>query len=207
MTRLIIPAAGLGSRMNMPNNQSKELLINPYTNEPLIEYSLDLADHFGISPLVITRIEKQDLIQYCAVRGIETMIIGVKGEWANTVLQSKAWWDDDNILVLPDTIFNDEYETIKNIKNGLNLGNNAVFALHRVRDVSNWGYINNYEITEKPIGNISVGFAWGLIGFKKTYGEKLFSALQTKNNPLQLENCGFTYLQSFNDLTRTGKIG
>lgn len=205
--RMIIPCAGFGTRMSMNPNQSKELLL--YQGKPLIENALQLAQIFNIKPLVITRIEKQDLIQYCAENDIETQIIDVRGEWADTILQSKPWWEEDNILVLPDTVFDPAHDTIYDILEGLELGNNAVIALHDVKDVSQWGYVTNYTITEKPqfiTRGIVSGNAWGVIGFKKTYGEELFSAMTKRNNALQLKNVGFTYLEGFRDLTRTGKI-
>ena len=201
--RLIIPCAGLGSRMKMPANQSKELLL--YNGKPLIENALELAKYFQISPLVITRKEKTDLIQYCAERGIETLIIEVQGEWASTILQSKDYWDEDNILILPDTIFDYGVNAFRDIEQGLSLGNNAVFALHNVPDRQNWGIVSQYTVTEKPAES-GPGLAWGLIGFKKKYGELLFYYMQRKNNPLNLRDCGFTYLKNFKDVTRTGKL-
>lgn len=203
MSRLIIPCAGFGTRMSMEKNKSKELLL--YQGGPLIEFSLDLAKDFDLNPLVITRAEKIDLIDYCEKNEIETQIIEVNGEWADTVLQSAPHWEEDNILILPDTIFNPSYSPINDILHSLEIGSNAIFALHHVEDSSKWGIIKDYTLFEKPDFN-GPGLAWGLIGFKKEYGLELFSNCQ-KGKSFKLENCGFTYLDEFKDLTRTGKIG
>ncbi len=135
---MIIPCAGYGTRMNMPIGQSKELLLDKAGNH-LIEFYLNHCPHFNITPLVITRKEKTDLIAYCESNHIETLIIEPKGEWNDTVLASSLLWDEDNILVLPDTRFNSPRTAISDIKKGLELGNQAVIGLHKVDDVSKWG--------------------------------------------------------------------
>lgn len=202
MTRLILPCAGYGTRMQMSLDKSKELL--EYKGKPLIEFSLSLAATFDLTPLVITRAEKQDLIQYCKEREIETKIIEVSGEWPDTILKSQDKWTNDNILMLPDTVFDPEEETIASLIMGLRLGNNAVFALHKVEDPSKWGVIDDYVLHEKPT-HLTKGYAWGVIGFKGSYGKTIFSHC-SKKYPLILHNTGFTYMNNFKDLTRTGKI-
>jgi len=201
--KLILPCAGFGVRMGMEPNKSKELL--DYHGKPLIENSLLFSKLYSdITPVVITRKEKTDLIDYCNNKNICTEIIEVEGEWADTVLKSKRYWEEDNLLILPDTVFDPFLTSITEIRSGLDLGNNAVFALHIVGDPWNWGTILNYTLREKS-PSIHPCYAWGIIGFKKDYGEQLFSNCK-KGKELKLENCGFTYLNSFKDLTRTGKI-
>lgn len=200
--RLILPCAGYGTRMNTPINKSKELLLKD--GRPLIQYSLDLAIACRLDPLVVTRAEKTDLIEYCRLWNIETQIIEVEGEWANTVLKSAPNWAENNILVLPDTVFSPPITTTQQISAGLWLGNNAVFALHEVQDPHKWGIVADYKLYEKPVLG-HPAYAWGLIGFKAEYGKKLF-ANSGKGSVFPLENCGFTYLDYFQDLTRTGTI-
>ena len=200
--RLILPSAGFGTRMNMPIDQSKELLL--YNGKPLIEFSLGLAKYFNLRPLVITRKEKTDLIQYCDEKNIDIEIITPEGEWANTVLMSEPFWEKDNILVLPDTFFTDVNWVFNNIINDLQIGQvSASFAVHKVEDSSKWGVIKDDRLYEKP-DFTDPGLAWGIIGFKKDYGKVLFENCQ-KGKFIELTNYNIVKLESFEDLTRNGK--
>lgn len=213
--KCIVPCAGFGTRMSMAKDCSKEMLPDPgYKHQPIIQYVLDLCEAFKLEPLVITRKEKQDLRQYLFDKQVDFIDIDVKGEWNESVLASKELWAENNLLILPDTRFY-SYKCIEDIQRGLELGNNAVMALHEVTDPSKWstwGMIFNNHIYEKP--NLTdyywyenytkepeMKWAWGLIGFKDTYGQELFSNIQC----LELKNVGFTYLTKFEDITRGTK--
>lgn len=196
--RLILPCAGFGTRVNMPPDQSKELLL--YEGKPLIEFSLELARKYGLAPLVITRKEKTDLIEYCEKLTIETQIIEVEGEWADTVLKSEPYWEDNNILILPDTIFHNKWFAMDIINDSLITGLNASFALHKVENSSKWGIIRENRLYEKPQFD-DQALAWGLMGFKKDYGKQLFSSCH-KGGCFILNNYSTMLLESFEDLTR-----
>lgn len=202
--RMILPAAGFGTRAKMKKNQSKELLINPSTKKPLIQYHLDIAQQYMLDPLVITRKEKKDLISFCKKNKIDYQVITPEGEWSNTVLMSQNYWHEYNILALPDTVYEPHF-AVWNIKKGLELGSQSVIAFHHVDDVSKWGSISNYKLYEKRDLEDG-GYAWGLIGFKKDYGRKLFEAMAKKGEPFTLKDTSFTYLEWFEDLTRKGKL-
>lgn len=199
-TKAIIPCAGFGTRMGMWPDESKEMLKDD--GNYIIDYSLNLCKSFDLEPLIITRKEKKDLKKYIKKLGVESIDIEVEGEWYNSVLKSESHWSKDNILILPDTRFN-SINVIKDIKKGLELGNNAVLALHKVDDPTKWGIVHDYAIWEKPF-MLFPKMAWGLIGFKQTYGYYLFDTMSSSSVPL--ENVGFTYLKSFIDITR-GKNG
>lgn len=200
--RCIIPAAGFGTRMGMKPGQSKEMLPSPENKyNPIISYALTLCKMFNMEPLVVTRKEKVDLRQYLFNEQVKFIDIEVEGEWNETILKSREHWHKENLLLLPDTRFS-SLRVIENIQRGLSLGNNAVMALHRVPDPSNWGIVtNNYTLMEKPEISTGPQLAWGLIGFRNTYGQKLFSNVKY----LELENVGFTYLDYFKDITRGSK--
>ncbi len=200
--RMIIPCAGLGTRMNMPLDQSKELLL--YMGRHLIDLSLSIAKRLQVNPLVITRKEKKDLIQYCLDNDIEIQIIEVEGEWADTVLKSKPYWEENNLLMLPDTIFNNPYYVMQHLRLRTEIGIEANFAVHKVEDSSKWGVIKNDVLYEKP-DFTDPGLAWGAIGFKGSYGEELFSHCQ-KGKSLKLNKYSTIDIENFRDLTRTGKI-
>lgn len=201
--RAIIPCSGFGTRMNMKPNESKEMLEDKiFDCKHIIDYSLKQCKFFNLNPLVITRKDKKDLIKYLKQNKIEYMIYEPKPEeeWYHSVLASKDHWEENNLLILPDTRFNSIF-CIEDIERGLKLGNNAVMALHEVADPSKWGIILNrgYTLLEKPKNFKGDKFwAWGLIGFKHTYGQELFSSVKC----LELTNVGFVYLKSFQDITR-----
>ena len=201
ITRALLPCAGLGSRMNMDYNKSKEMLLDAQ-GKPLIQHHLDLCTKYELSPLVITRAEKVDLIDHCLSQKVNVLLIQPKGEWMDTLLASTKMWENDNILLLPDTRFSPD-SIIGDVKNSLALGNLSVLALHQVDDVSKWGSVKNYTIVEKK-SSIDKGWAWGIMGFKKSEGIRLLEGMRKKGVPISLKDSGFVYLDSFKDVTRTG---
>jgi dTDP-glucose pyrophosphorylase len=202
--KAIIPCAGFGTRVNMRPDQSKEL--NHYNGKPLIEYCLDVCALYGLTPHVITRKEKTDLIDYCVSRNITVQILEQPGaEWADTVLKSFPYWSEHNVFMLPDTIW-ENISVIEQLLRDLELGCNASFGVHAVNNQSQWSVINNYYICEKPNvkGN---GIAWGLFAFKKKYGKILFTLFTQKNHQMKLNKCSFHSLVNFRDVTRGSTIG
>jgi UTP-glucose-1-phosphate uridylyltransferase len=197
--RAIIPCAGYGTGMKMRIEQSKEMLPDP--NKPdfyIIDYVLDLCKSFDFEPLIISRKEKTSLNNYIESQGVECFKISPTGEWMKSILQARDGWHENNIVILPNTRFG-RFGCFQAIEHGLNLGNNAVFATHKVTDPENWGIIKNYTICDKPKNMFGTQMAWGLIGFKSNYGQTLFSRLPYTT---QLENVGFTKLDWFKDITR-----
>ncbi len=197
--KCVIPCAGYGTRMNMPIDKSKELL--PYQGVPLLEHHLELCEIYNLEPHIITRKEKTDLIEFCKRRSVVCQIIDPQGDLcSHTILKSEPYWNENNIMLLPDTIFTPS-SILEQIKMGLSLGNNAVLACHKVEDVSKWCNINNYNIIEKSV-DTNPGMAWGIVGFKRDYGVELFKAMTLHNTPHRLVNTGFVALSSFKDVTR-----
>jgi UTP-glucose-1-phosphate uridylyltransferase len=200
-TKAIIPCAGFGTRMFMKPNESKEMLYIDGTGNPIIQYSLDLCYKYDLEPLIITRKEKTDLIEYCNKPWIQTLIIEPNGEWPNTILASKHLWNENNIMILPDTRFNPT-SVIKDMEMSLKLGNRSVIALHEVSDSSKWCIVDDYKLIEKPDFNTKA-MAMGLIGFKDVEGISLFDTISQRNTRFLLEDAGFVYLNDFKDITRT----
>lgn len=201
--RAIIPAAGFGTRLKMKPNQSKEMLTdNIYGYEHIIDFAIHFCKINDIEPFVITREDKKDLIKYLKKNKIKYMLYEPKKdeEWYDTVIASKEHWVEENLLLLPDTRFRSLFLG-EQIENSLKLGNNAVLVLHKVDNPSKWGIINKYQLLEKPTNLKCSQWAWGLIGFKKEYGEYLFTKYYTENG-YRLKDCGFMFLNSFKDITR-----
>ncbi len=201
--KCIIPCAGYGTRMNMSSNESKEMLLDS-TGKPLIQYSLDICKKYGLDPLIITRAEKETLVSHCLDQGADVLTIKPQGEWMDTILASSAMWENDNIVLLPDTRFSPE-KIVGDVKNSLDLGALSVLALHKVDDVSKWGSVEHYRVVEKT-NVVDKGWAWGIMGFKKAEGMRLLEGMRKKGFPMFLNNASFLFLDSFKDVTRTGKI-
>lgn len=220
-TLVIIPCAGYGTRMGMQSNQSKEMLPDPNNNnKPIIDWHLDQESYLmgTLENLVIYRKEKQDLIQHLktAYQNISYQELpDIEGEWPSTVLASKFAWYDKNILVLPDTRYEYQDDLLLTIEKELET-HDLVFACHKVDDVRNWGKILLDPFTKKPLSTHEKadikfkleGLAWGLIGFKKHVGEQLFQAYLNKTSFTFPKNwkVKVVELESFKDITRTGKV-
>lgn len=199
--KAIIPCAGFGTRMRMLPHQAKEMLPDPTTIGLIIDYALNICDLHGFEPIVISRAEKQEFNDYLKSKGVTYYCIEPRGEWMDSVLTSEPLWDENNILILPDTRYNNHFDIFDNIKLGLELGNNAVFGMHTVQDPEKWGIIHKYHVKEKPKGLTGPKNAWGLIGFKKSYGKELFEGMRDYHN-FKLNNVGFTEIGPFADITR-----
>lgn len=200
--KCIIPCAGYGTRVNMKPNQSKELLIDTLTDKPMINFSLSICDYYGMEPLVITRHEKKDLVDYLEREEIEFMYNDPnrQGEWMDSVLQTRPKWDKYNILMFPDTRFRPT-EIIDEMKRDLTLGANCSIALHKVKDPEKWCVLGGNCLYEKPSLIPPSNWAFGIIAFTDTYGEFLFKELSNLKF-CELDNASFKYLDSFIDLTR-----
>jgi dTDP-glucose pyrophosphorylase len=202
--KIIIPAAGLGTRVNTPFDKSKEM--NQVDGRPLIDFVFNNFPILAKHPIhIITRKEKTDLIDYCKDKANIQILDKPGKEWADTVLQSKQYWNDINFLFLPDTRFENPWVAADMLQS-VQLGCNAAFGVFSVPNQKDWSTINNYTVTEKP-NYIGPGTAWGVIAFRKEYGDKLFTALMEKDKPFQLEHVSFHTLEGFEDLTRKATIG
>lgn len=204
-TRIIIPAAGFGKRVGSP--PAKELFPHPQTGKPLIEEALLKAKTVG-APLVITRSDKTALIDYLVEQNVEHQLIDATREWSNTVLASEPYWLENNLLLLPDTDFT-PLSILPNLIEGLK-NHPVTLGVFPVQDASSWGMIKGDEkklmIADKPRMGFSHIQAWGLIGFKKDVGVKLFSALAESNVDGSWKKTDLDFktykLANFVDLTR-----
>lgn len=200
---VIIPAAGFGTRMNMVSNQSKEMLLDPNTGDPLIKWSLDISSNYN--QMVILREEKQDLYQYLK-QNYPNVSIGIVSEtksWQDTIMKLSFFWKRNNLILLPDIRFN----PVSSINKCFNLLQiyDTVAAVHTVIDPENFGIIFGNNIIEKPKYFVGRN-AWGLLGFNKKVGEKLLTETIEYNKIVQLPNFKSFKLKKFIDLTRTGTL-
>lgn len=207
---VIIPAAGFGRRVGSP--AAKELFLHPQQKVPLIEVALQRAFAIEARPVVITRESKTELLDYLRchsqIEQIQIQIIPGSIEWPDTVMQSENYWSDENLLLLPDTDFLPQDIPHKMI---LALQNyETTWAVHQVSDGRTWGCLQVREGSlyncEKPV-SAEPAQAWGLIGFRRQVGQKLFRQLleSTMNHQWFLSSKNFSLfeLESFADLTRS----
>jgi len=206
-TKIIIPAAGYGTRVNSP--ESKELLISPINGKPLIQFALDIANDNYFDVHVITRKEKKGLIAYLNnYSNVKTQIIEPSKEWPDTILKSIEFWNEKNILILPDTFFK-PVNVIKAIDQSLDRASVAVGAFC-ADDYKTFGVFDSgaslYSLCEKPNSTNSNTMAWGILGFKKEIGLELFNALLESTFDHEWKTTGLNYerfmLEEFSDLTR-----
>lgn len=203
MTKVILPCSGYGKRMGMKSHESKEMLPDIfYSLSHIIDWSLNACNIAEMNPIVSLRPEKKGLEEYLDKnRPTANIYYTGNGEWPESVLATRAFWEENNILMLPDTRFFHPDKILKDIEFQLQSGCEAVLAIHKVTDPQNWGIVKDYKIFEKPKDLTGEQIAWGLIGFKKSYGEELFTEMQ--KGIVQLRNTAFVPLRCFQDITRS----
>lgn len=206
-TKIIVPAAGYGTRVGMP--MSKELFTNA-EGLYLIDKAIKIGEVHQIPVHIITRKEKINLIEYLKqFSHVTTQIINPSREWPDTILQSKPFWSKKNLLILPDTTWspmNIEIELLNDLSEfDLSIG---AFKENNLRT---WGAFDtltsSYTLIEKPVDqNLESFLAWGLIAFKNEIGSDLFNLIleSTIDHQLKKTHFNFNYriLDSFIDLTR-----
>lgn len=203
----IIPCCGFGTRMHMSKDQSKELLPDPYTGSPIIEWHIHNLKRHNIEPFIVTRAEKKDLIQYCKDKGLRYVVMSPGEEWQHTVFNSHPFWEDYNILVFPDSRFFPTF-SLHDIKNALKYGFDFGLGTFPVSDSSKWCCVTNDGIYEKKQDLQGPHLAIGIFGFTRIGGLKLFEGLKThKEYKFDIVAQHKTSnLTMFKDLTRDGKI-
>jgi dTDP-glucose pyrophosphorylase len=207
---VIIPAAGFGIRVGSP--PAKELLPG-LDGSPLIAFGLEQARRRHWPVHVITRPEKTELIQYLedysASFGLSLFIqrISPQREWPDTILQSRQFWREKNILCLPDTVF----EPVEIWDSLVQSQANVSAAVFRPEDLSVWGTLRPHadrllEICDKPSNSRAADLAWGILSWKKESGLELFNQISQSSRDQQWKSLNSIYeifeLKSFQDLTR-----
>jgi len=202
---MIIPAAGLGTRVGSP--PAKELLSHPKEDGSFLEVALKKASTHNLTPLVISRVDKIVLNDWLFKNQIPHILVTKTSEWVETVLLSKNYWREKNLLLLPDTEFSPEMiiqEMISELDSC-----SLIFATFEVDNISLWGSVKNEGnknyISEKN-KTPQKGRAWGLISFTKIAGDifwPLYLKSQEKGDwvemPVDFSEKSIGY---FADLTR-----
>ena len=195
--KAIIPCAGYGTRVGMRPDESKEMLFLNGEGAPCIDYALKKCKDLDLEPLIVTRREKTDLIDYCRNLGIHTVVLSPKREWADTVYASAYRWDEENVLILPDTRWSNE----KALKTLINSPQPLAIGCHSVFDPENWGILSGEYIIEKPKHLTGPHLAWGIIKFSDHAGQEFFRDMKD-SHMAKVRHCDIVNLGSFKDLTR-----
>jgi dTDP-glucose pyrophosphorylase len=176
---VIIPAAGFGRRVGSPN--SKEMLL--FEGKPLIEFVIGECETRNWPMHLLTRPEKTELLSYLERRKVgnfEIQLVEETKEWPETVLHSRPFWHEWNLLLLPDMIFKPSqvldliFQKMQSADYGL------IAAGREVNEPQVWGCLktstSGFEICEKP-RQLMPAWAWGILGYRKSLGAPLFQAL------------------------------
>lgn len=210
----IIPCAGVGSRMGYPSI-GKEMLIDPVTMKPVIDWPLSLCQKYSLKPIVITTDGKVELQQYVQAFYPEAQLVitGYNKEWPETVLKTQPYWGKKNVLVLPDTRFTPE-DSINEMLERLDMGLKIGVGLHKVPDEEHGTFgIVRYKgageaiLVEKPNNQMEdTNTAWGLLSWVGNEGAPLFKNFCNRGKEIEVDDVFCLYLDSFIDITRTGTI-
>lgn len=199
---VIIPAAGLGTRMGMKKNESKEMLIDPMTRKPVIQWSLDVCKRAKLNFIVIVRKEKKDLISYLNKNNYPYVTIAESRSWEYSIEQIERLWGEKNIILLPDTRFKQSEDILHRIAQFLD-SYPVSYGKHLVDDISLWGAVERRCFCEKPNERIS-GYAWGILGFRRDVGIELLAQMEAQC--WFFMNSRSLIMPYFKDITRTGKV-
>lgn len=208
-TKIIIPAAGFGTRVGSP--LAKELIPHPKTGLPLIQNAINQALKLDGQIHVITRAEKKPLIDYLSpIPNCQIQVIEPSKEWPDSILKSEPFWNERNILILPDTQWSPEHSILE--INQLLEHSPIAAGIFNVKNPSSWGIIDTKSPTYKLCEKIQLHqaneeyWAWGILGFKKEIGIPLFEAILQSTFEHQWIDLKLPYsthkMDSFEDLTR-----
>jgi hypothetical protein len=179
--------------------------------EPLIAWSLHLAKMAGARVHVITRPEKNNLIEYISTYAddsVAVQMVGETKEWPDTLLLSEPHWQKNNIVLLPDvefspdTIVNDLFCKLESNDSDL------VFATIEKNGYRTWGVVDKESLShcEKPLVATDSACAWGVFGFQKDYGKAILQQMLEStfdHHWWKLPGrSSFLSLEQFEDLTR-----
>ncbi len=217
MATVIIPAAGMGTRMGSPPH-GKEMLPEPNNQmRPLIDWSIQHALDAGHRVVLITNDIKYQLRNHVRQMfpKVEHCILGhVPGDWADSVIASASMWGDVNLLMLPDVRF-EPIEYIKELPSYIDEYVPVAFGLQKIKldEVNKFGIVDiaGRKTVEKPDsfnpGPLDIWGAWSLIAFEPVVGLQLFATYSERGKWLQLPKGSVSIFCNWSkDITRSGKI-
>jgi len=232
MFKVILPAAGYGTRVAADYINGKELMPDPQAiGAPLIRWAIVQSIAAGAIPVVITRETKTGLIEYISSHASEVSLLTLPeaqlNEWPTTCALSEPIWAERNVMVLPDTRFSEPEANLRALDGLLEFTKYAFGVIPLgANEMSKFACLcyaydagTNQELVlfaEKPstLPPLSDGskiygiYIICLVGFKREVGEDLFAKLACKGCwwRLQLEDVSHLTLNWFKDIARNGKV-
>ena len=208
-TRVILPCAGFGTRVGASVSSGKELMIDPNTGKPLIEYALNIAKWLKAPTTIISRQDKEEFNAYVKQEHPLTELIcidKVVGEWPETVKRSNASWADLNIMLLPDTRFSYPIASVKAVIRQL-FERKMAFGTFDIKEEESYKFavLQGNKACEKP-DIWGSKRALGIFGFRKAVGLQLFSGFSSRKWFELDAEPGIIELEWFKDITRNGKV-
>lgn len=212
-TKVILPMAGYGTRVNAPTETGKELMIDPKTKEPLAKWALDAIETAGMEPHVVSRKNKRVLNAWIQAKLHNVQLLEEKDmkEWPDTVLRSEKYWHDTNIMMLPDTRFPRPTVTLKQLELLLTVSPIALAVIDQPDLVAaNYAVVSARTglFAEKPAYDIGTEKI-ALVAFRKEVGKKLFEGFSNRGEYFTVQNIRHIptiKLEWFKDITRNGRI-
>lgn len=211
MFRVILPAAGYGTRVSAPIESGKELMLDPMTGGPLIAWSVALSRQVGGVPLVVSRQDKSIFNEWLINNGIDKLEIAPHRlkEWPSTILMSSKYWRSLNLFLLPDTRFGEPIEGLKQAWEKTST-HDVVFLTVPIegRDPTKFALFNpdTNQIAEKPTKGTAPKVICGVF-FTRAAGKDVFNCLTKRGSWRKLKHSAtYVDLPWFKDITRTGKI-
>lgn len=207
--KVIIPCAGFGTRVGSPI--AKELLPSKINNNPLIYFIINEAVKRNWNIHIITRKEKTPLIEYVnQFPNLVVQIVEPTKEWPQSILESREYWDEHNLLVLPDTYFS-PINVLDDLASLL-CCYESLYAVIEKDNYSSWGVVDtsskDLKLIEKPTSEMirETHRAWGIIGFHRDAGVEIFKAhldstFDHQEKYLSIK-AKYLPLNQFEDLTR-----
>ncbi len=179
---VLLPAAGLGTRMGNPN--AKEIMINPRYEIPYIQFAIESVSDIPCRIMIVTRTEKTQLVDWVGLYknknpsiNLELFFIQKTTEWPDSLMQAKSVWSKKNIVLLPDTDWKPRNQ-IRKLWEQLSV-TEAVYSVFSTNQNS-WGFVKinetDFELVEKPNQTLDGFKAWGHIGFQDSIGMSLLTA-------------------------------
>jgi hypothetical protein len=216
--KIIIPAAGYGRRVGQP--EAKELLPRPkgsyLEGRPMIAMALRLAENLQLPAHIILREEKQTLIRWLEdypYKNIKIQLTPPTQEWPETILMSKGFWAEENVMLLPDVDFK-PHDIVGEIFKKLQSFDVAWATFQPENgELATWGAVdvlndeNSLGHAEKPHEWPPSAQAWGVFGFRSEAGQKLLEQMlkSTLDHQWRPVPGRYTTLEmtEFRDLTRS----
>lgn len=214
MLKVLLPAAGFGTRVNADYVNGKELLTDPNTGLPLIQWSIEMARIAKADPLVISRRTKVGLNAEMERQGIPCLKVEESAlkEWPDTIILSEQHWERKNLMLLPDTRFPDAQDYIRLVERFLKHSDVVFLTIPLAEQDASKFAIYDYMtdwICEKPSEGVeSRAQIICAIGFNNAVGRKLFEGLSKRGEWFSIPKATISHIQIpwFKDITRSGNV-